>query len=66
MFWLTGQAPSLALTAGFATLISNGVADRAHGMQYDLTPTKDSANAMEYTSAEAAGWAWVGAEILPA
>jgi len=60
MLWLTGKTPVLQLTAGFATLISG---DRAHGMQYDLSPTKDSANAMQYISTEGAGWAWCGAEI---
>lgn len=64
MLWLTGTSPSLSLTAGYAVNMSNGSADRAVGMQYDLSPTIDSANAMEYTSAEGAGWAWCGVEIL--
>jgi len=64
MLWLTGTEPSLTLTAGFAVNISDpGGADRAIGMQYDLSPTKDALNEMEYTSAEAAGYAWCGAEI---
>jgi len=64
MLWLTGTSPSISLTAGFAVNISNPAgADRAVGMQYDLSPTKDSANAMQYTTSSGAGWAWCGAEI---
>ena len=64
MLWLTGQDPSLTLTAGFAVNITDpGGADRAVGMQYDLSPTIDSENVMEYTSSENARYAWCGAEI---
>ena len=65
MLWLTGASPSTTLTDGFAVNITDpGSADRAVGMQYDLSPTIDSANAMEYTSSEASRYAWIGAELV--
>ncbi len=61
VMWLTGGGSETAEhTLGWKTLI-NG--DRLHGSQYNLSPTINSANSMQYANGQSAGWAWVGVEI---